>query len=261
MEPQALPAAERSPVPAGAAAAPVSARPVSAKLDRTAAGAVLRFPVAEAVRRPGARGSVATSGLDGWSDEELIRGAQGDPEAAPRCLDALFRRHQRRVAAWCLRWANGRAEDAADLAQEVFLRAQEKLAGFRFQSAFTTWLYLVTRTVALNRADAARRRPADSLEERQLDPADPATPVDEAVARDQQVALLRAAVATVLEPLEARVLHLHFTEGLTLAAIDALLGLDNKSGAKAYIVAARRKLRRHFERGTTGAEAPVEEDA
>jgi len=204
---------------------------------------------------------VATSELDGWSDEALIRSVQGDPETAPRCLDALFRRHHRRVAAWSLRWCHGRAEDAADLAQEVFLRAQEKLPGFRFQSAFTTWLYLVTRTVALNRADAARRRPADSLEEKQLDPVDPATPVDETVARDQQVALLRRAIGAALEPLEARILHLHFTEGLTLAAIDGLLGLDNKSGAKAYIVSARRKLRRHFEGGARLAGAGAEEDA
>ena len=204
---------------------------------------------------------MATQGLDGWSDEELIRGAQGDPDAAPRCLDALFRRHQRRVAAWSLRWSNGHADNAADLAQEVFLRAQEKLAGFRFQSAFTTWLYMVTRTVALNRADAARRRPADSLEDKELDPVDPATPVDEAVARDQQARLLREAIATVLEPLEAQVLHLHFTAGLTLAAIDGLLGLDNKSGARAFIVAAKRKLRRHFERGAALAGAPAEEEA
>jgi RNA polymerase sigma factor (sigma-70 family) len=203
---------------------------------------------------------VTADRLEERGDEELIRSAQSDPDEAPHCLDVLFRRHQRRVAAWCLRWTRGRTEDAADLAQEVFLRAQEKLPGFRFQSAFTTWLYLVTRTVALNRADAARRRPADSLEQLELDPVDPAPRVDEEVAHDQQVALLREAVAAVLEPLEARVLHLHFTVGLTLAAIDDLLGLDNKSGAKAYVVAAKRKLRRHFERGGGPAAARLEED-
>jgi RNA polymerase sigma-70 factor (ECF subfamily) len=196
-----------------------------------------------------------------WNDEQLVRAAQQDAAAAPRLLDELFRRHQRRVGAWALRWCDGRAEDAADLAQEVFLRAQEKLAGFRFESAFTTWLYLVTRTVALNRADAARRRPAVSLEEHELDPEDGAAPADEVASRAQQVALLRAAVAAVLEPLEARVLHLHYTDGLTLPAIDRLLGLDNKSGAKAYLVAAKRKLRRHFEARVAGARAAAEEEA
>jgi RNA polymerase sigma-70 factor (ECF subfamily) len=199
--------------------------------------------------------------LELWSDDQLVRAAQQDAGVEPRLLDTLFRRHQRRVAAWALRWCDGRAEDAADLAQEVFLRVQEKLAGFRFESAFTTWLYLVTRTVALNRADAARRRPATSLEEHELDPEDPAEPADETASRAQQLTLLRAAVAAVLEPLEARVLHLHFTDGLTLPAIDRLLGLDNKSGSKAYLVAAKRKLRRHFEGRGAAASAPAEEEA
>jgi len=198
---------------------------------------------------------------DRQADEQLVRAAQQDAAAAPQLLDELFRRHQRRVGAWALRWCDGRTEDAADLAQEVFLRVQEKLAGFRFESAFTTWLYLVTRTVALNRADAARRRPAVSLEEHELDPEDSAAPADEVASRAQQVALLRAAVVAVLEPLEARVLHLHYTDGLTLPAIDRLLGLDNKSGAKAYLVAAKRKLRRHFEGRSPGARAAAEEEA
>jgi len=197
----------------------------------------------------------ADADLDRWEDVALIRAARSEPDRAPELLDALFRRHHRRVSAWCLRWCNGRAEDAADLAQEVFLRAQEKLDGFRVESAFTTWLYVVTRSVALNRADKARRRPSESLEELAVQPADPDPAPDEIAARNQLAERLRGAVATVLEPLEARVLYLHFTEGLTLPAIDRLLGLENKSGSKAYLVAAKRKLRRHF------AADPVREES
>ncbi len=187
-----------------------------------------------------------TPDLDSWDDGALIRAARDDGQRAPLFLDVLFRRHHRKVATWCLRWTHGRSEDAADLAQEVFLRAQEKLAGFRFESSFSTWIYLVTRTVALNRADSARRRPAESLEALELDPVDPATPADR-VAEDEQMAeRLRAAIASELEPLEARILHLHLHDGLTLPAIDQLLGLENKSGSKAFLVAAKRKLRRHF---------------
>lgn len=236
-------------------AAPPPARPgatpTSSRLDGDAKGATL---LAFAPTRP-ARWSPVTSPteLEGWDDAALVRAALRDRErptdgsdaSAPE-LDVLFRRHHRRVAAWCLRWTGGRSEEAADLAQEVFLRAQQKLAGFRFESAFTTWLYLVTRTVALNRADAARRRPSRSLEEIAVDPPDPGPPADEVAAREQLAGRLRAAIATVLEPLEAQVLHLHFGEGRTLPAIDRLLGLENRSGAKAYLVAAQRKLRRHF---------------
>ena len=198
--------------------------------------------------------------LEALDDAALVRAARERPAEAAGPLDVLFRRHHRRVAAWCLRWTGGRSEEAADLAQEVFLRAQKKLDGFRSESAFTTWLYLVTRSVALNRADAARRRPATSLEEAAIDPADPAPAADEAAARAQLVERLRRAIPHVLEPLEAQVLHLHFTEGRTLPAIDRLLGLENRSGAKAYLVAAQRKLRRHF-RGSGALGAPVREDA
>lgn len=204
--------------------------------------------------------TITSIDFEALDDAELIRRARMRPDGAAAPLDALFRRHQRRVATWCLRWCHGRSEDAADLAQEVFLRAQEKLDGFRFQSAFTTWLYLVTRTVALNRADAARRRPSESLEEHVIDPPDLALPIDETLDAERRAGQLRAAIATALEPLEARVLYLHFHAGLTLPAIDGLLGLTNKSGAKAYLVAAKRKLRRHFDSSpsTTGGAAAEE---
>jgi RNA polymerase sigma-70 factor (ECF subfamily) len=204
---------------------------------------------------------VIPSETERWTDEELIRAAQAGGEVAPGLLDVLFRRHHPRVASWSLRWCGGRAEDAADLAQEVFLRAQEKLAGFRFQSAFSTWLYLVTRSVALNRADAARRRPSESLEAHAIDPQDPAPGADQLAERGQLTERLRAAIAVALQPLEARVLHLHYHEGLTLPAIERLLGLTNRSGAKAYLVAAKRKLRRHFEAGAAASDAVVEEEA
>jgi RNA polymerase sigma-70 factor (ECF subfamily) len=240
----ALPTAPATPPEA----LPERAQPASARLG-SAPGRVLPFePRGE---RPGLgetrTGSpMSEADLDRWDDHALIDATRAEPERAPELLDALFRRHHRRVSAWCLRWCNGRVEDAADLAQEVFLRAQEKLDGFRGESAFTTWLYLVTRTVALNRADKARRRPADSLEDQLVDPADPAPAPDEVAAREQLVGRLRHAIATVLEPLEARILHLHHHEGMTLPTIDRLLDLQNKSGAKAYLVSAKRKLQRHL---------------
>jgi hypothetical protein len=41
---------------------------------------------------------------------------------------------------------------------------------------------------------------------------------------------------------EARVMTLHYAEELPLDAVTQLLNLDNASGAKAYIVSAKRKL-------------------
>lgn len=182
------------------------------------------------------------------SDEELIRAARAsdDEREAAVHLDRLFRRHQARVAAWCLR-LSGRREEAADLAQEVFLRVHERLATFRFESRFSTWLYLVVRSVTINRGQFERRRRALSLEdEAVVEPIDLTPAADSELIRAEQVDRLRVALAETLEPLEARIVKLHHVDGLTLPAIDRLLGLENRSGAKAFLVSAKRKLKRRL---------------
>jgi DNA-directed RNA polymerase specialized sigma24 family protein len=45
-----------------------------------------------------------------------------------------------------------------------------------------------------------------------------------------------------LDETEARVMMLHYGEEIPLNTVSQMLGLTNKSGAKAYIVSARRKL-------------------
>jgi DNA-directed RNA polymerase specialized sigma24 family protein len=88
-----------------------------------------------------------------------------------------------------------------------------------------------------------------SLEADELpEPVDPARDVDEEMEAGQLAAELKKAMARDLDALEARVLYLHHVDGMTLPAITDLLGLKNKSGAKAYIVAGRRKLDRRFGR-------------
>ena len=142
---------------------------------------------------------------------------------------------------------SGRREEAADLAQEVFVRVYERLETFRFESSFATWLYLVTRSVTINRSIANRRRDAESIDDENfLEPAAPGPSVEESVGQALLVQQLRQAIAADLEPLEAQILHLHFVDGLTLATIDQMLELGNKSGARAYLVSAKRKLQRSF---------------
>lgn len=187
--------------------------------------------------------------LSGLSDEELIaRIRQGPEEEVGALYDALYLRYYRKVAGWCLRVCGDR-ERASDLAQEVFLRVHDRLDSFRLESRFSTWLYTVTRRVAINRGKSERLRQAASLDAVSLpEPADPAPDAGEVAERRQIAGELRRAMERDLEPTEARVLYLHFVDGMTLAAITSLLGLENKSGAKAYIVSGKRKLERRFGR-------------
>jgi RNA polymerase sigma-70 factor, ECF subfamily len=198
----------------------------------------------------------ATVDLERLSDEELIAEARRrSGEDAAACLEVLYGRFYPRVAAWCLRLAPSR-EEAGDLAQEVFLRVHSRLDTFRGESRFSTWLYQVARSVAINRgqaAERARRRtaplgePGDAGTVPEL--ADPLPDAEDLALKAEDVARLRTALAEDLEPLEARVLVLHFAHGMTLPRITEMLALDNRSGAKAYVVSAMRKLRRRFGRG------------
>jgi len=58
-------------------------------------------------------------------------------------FDELYRKHYRRVYSICLRMT-GNMTEAEDLTQEVFIQLARKIASFRGESAFTTWLHRLT---------------------------------------------------------------------------------------------------------------------
>lgn len=186
--------------------------------------------------------------FDRLSDEDLIARIRQGGSEADTLRDVLFRRYYSKVTFWCLRVCGSR-QTAADLAQEVFLRVHERLHTFRLESRFSTWLYTVTRRTAINRGQAERRREAVSLDQETMpEPNDPSRDAEDMAASHEIGHELRRAMERDLEPLEAKVLYLHFVDGLTLPAITELLDLSNKSGAKAYIVNGKRKLERRFGR-------------
>jgi RNA polymerase sigma-70 factor (ECF subfamily) len=198
--------------------------------------------------------STTAEQLAALPDESLLaraRGAVGEQRAV--LLEQLYSRHYATVSSWCLAISRNEA-DAEELAQEVFLKVHRAIDSFRGDSRFTTWLYVVTRRAALDRALSAKRKEGRTV------------PVDGDLAalavapealrrceRDEAAAALRRAVRDRLEPLEAKALALHYVSGMTLPAITRLLDLRNRSGAKALLVSAMRKLRRHFadERAST----------
>jgi RNA polymerase sigma-70 factor (ECF subfamily) len=146
----------------------------------------------------------------------------------------------------CLRVSDDRQE-AADLAQEVFLRVHTRIDSFRKDCEFSTWLYTVVRSVAINRGMSRQRREAGRVDAAAIpEPIDSRPNPGRSAERNEAVRRLRRAVDDELEPLEARVIYLHHVDGLTLPAITRLLSLENKSGAKAFVVSGMRKLKRHF---------------
>ena len=156
--------------------------------------------------------------------------------------EELFRRHQRKVALWCLRYAADR-EEALDLAQEVLAQTFRRLDSFQGNSKFSTWLYTVCRNHCLNHLKSRATQPDTTGDELLSFLAAPDDgPMEDQLARRDQLALARSWIKTSLDQTERRVFLMHFLEEMPLDAITRALGLTNPSGAKAYIVAARRKL-------------------
>ena len=82
---------------------------------------------------------------NGISEHEAIaRAQQGDAE----CFEILYGLHKRRVYSLCLRMTGNTAE-AEDLTQEAFLQLFRKIATFRGESAFSTWLHRMSVNVVL----------------------------------------------------------------------------------------------------------------
>lgn len=83
----------------------------------------------------------------GMSETEAVEGAkQGHGE----CFEFLYNLHKKRVYSLCLRMIRD-VDVAEDLAQEAFLQLYRKIALFRGDSAFATWLHRLTVNIVLMR--------------------------------------------------------------------------------------------------------------
>ena len=98
------------------------------------------------------------------SDEELLaRYRAGDVAAFERLLS----RHEKPIWTYLRRFVRDAAA-AEDLLQEVFLRvvrdAQERVAPWKWEAKFSTWLYTVARNLCIDRARRTAVRGAASLD-------------------------------------------------------------------------------------------------
>jgi RNA polymerase sigma-70 factor (ECF subfamily) len=80
-------------------------------------------------------------------EADAIRLAQQGDAAA---FERIYQLHSRRVYSLCLRMVGNTAE-AEDLTQEAFLQLFRKIATFRGESAFSTWLHRLAVNVVLMR--------------------------------------------------------------------------------------------------------------
>ena len=177
----------------------------------------------------------------GLSEAEAIEKAkQGDAES----FEGLYGLHKRRVYSLCLRMTGNTAE-AEDLTQEAFLQLYRKIASFRGESAFSTWLHRLAVNVVLMRL-RKKGLPQVSLEET-LEPQQEGGPRKDIGTRDNVLAgsIDRISLERAIEGLPPgyrMVFVLHDIEGYEHNEIAEMLGCSI-GNSKSQLHKARMKLR------------------
>jgi RNA polymerase sigma-70 factor (ECF subfamily) len=188
--------------------------------------------------RPEASVSVTEPAADlrAAADEVLVREFLAGRREA---FDVIVERHRRPIYQLCYRFA-GNHEDAADLAQDTFVRAFRGLKHFKGQSSLATWLYRIGVNVSLNRA-ASKKPVSEPIDAAQHVDAAAASPLD-AIVRGEHAARVRAAIRR-LPPKQRATLILRVYHELPHEEIARTLG-STVGAVKANFFHALGNLRR-----------------
>ena len=173
-------------------------------------------------------------------DGDLVRRAQRGDRVA---FERLYRLHRNRIYAVLWRIAGNDPTLAEDLLQEAFVRAWQKLDGFRGEARFATWMHRLAVNVALSDRRIRGRR----LErETALDGEAERTATGARDVYEDRRMDLEQAIAKL--PERARtVLVLFDIEGYSHAEIAEISGMAVGS-SKAQLHRARKLLREELEK-------------
>lgn len=187
---------------------------------------------------------MTSSGEDALLIEAFQRGDK-------KAFDELVIRHKDRIFNLCYRFL-GDYEEANDSAQEAFVKAYGSLNTFRFESAFSTWLYRIAVNTCKNKLGSAAyraKRKTVSLDDPGNSEVGPlpmeiqnGTPSPLArMEEKEKMALVQRALDTL--PTEFKmVVTLRDVEGLSYEEIGEVTGL-NLGTVKSRIARARTDLR------------------
>jgi RNA polymerase sigma-70 factor (ECF subfamily) len=133
----------------------------------------------------------ASAALGKASDEDLMRRTQQGDKIA---FSILYERYSSSVLSYLYRML-GNLEDVESIGQEVFLRAFRFAPTYRYPQKFSTWLFTITRNLAINSSRRRKRSPVRNITELNLegvdlsgDPYQVATRATDNVERQEEIA-------------------------------------------------------------------------
>jgi RNA polymerase sigma-70 factor (ECF subfamily) len=177
----------------------------------------------------------------------MLRVRDADDTAA---FSELVERFQHRLVA-VMHHLVGSAEEAEDLAQEVFLRVFRTRKKYTPKAKFSTWLFTIANNLALNALRDRQRRPVVPLEVRESGPLGPRPAETLAPTRDEPPSHnlhqqeLAEVIRRALDGLNERqrmAIVLNKFEDMNYADIAEVMGLSAKA-VKSLLSRARSKLR------------------
>lgn len=179
------------------------------------------------------------------TEQELISKAKsGDQDA----FGQLVLDHQNKVYTLAVHFVGDR-EDAADLAQEAFLKAWRSLGSFQGESSFATWMHRLTTNVCLDWLRKQSRRQnisvAVSLDDEEAnwtEPADSRQDPQERLEQTERKQALTQAMQKLTEQ-HRRLLLMREVSGLSYQEIADALEVDLGT-VKSRIARARMQLRK-----------------
>jgi len=176
----------------------------------------------------------------GEREGELISRAKGGDR---RAFEGLVEAHYARIFGTAFHLMSNH-EDAEDLAQDCFVRAQRGLEYFRGESSFQGWLRRILVHLAHDRYRARGRRPEPSELDVEVLPGRRPGPAEQSGARELKLHMARA--VEVL-PVHLRVAFvLRTQEGLAYKEIAEASGVTPAT-ARTQVMKARRALHRLME--------------
>jgi RNA polymerase sigma-70 factor (ECF subfamily) len=171
-----------------------------------------------------------------------------DDEAG--AFEQLVEQYQHRLVA-VMHHLAGSAEEAEDLAQEVFLRVYRSRKKYRPRAKFSTWLFTIANNLALNHLRAKQRRPVVPLAVRDSGPLGP-RPAEQLVRdrgaqpvqrmQQQELAALIWQAVQGLNERQRMAVVLNKFEDMNYAEIAEVMGLTTKA-VKSLLSRARANLR------------------
>lgn len=173
----------------------------------------------------------------------MLRVRDDDPAA----FAELVEQFQHRLVA-VMHHLVGNADEAEDLAQEVFLRVYRIRKKYRPKAKFSTWLFTIANNLALNALRDRRRRPVLPLEVRESGPLPAGTVAparDDPPAHGLQQQELADVIRAALDGLNERqrvAIVLNKFEDMNYAEIAEVMGLTTKA-VKSLLSRARVRLR------------------